>query len=164
MRLNSTYLAPGARGADRTNTFELANHVDALAAVATRRTRTLVDVGLAVATCNKKRLLVKSVDIACILTLSLTGVAGRTGTMVVVDQIDAGAAVPALAHRTVVQILGARLATPALLALALEAAGRIVAGHRIDARSQRSLRVHLFVGGALVEICPAEHTGSVRSG
>lgn len=45
-----THLAQDARVADRTNAFEASDHVDALAAVAARRTGALVDVRLAVAT------------------------------------------------------------------------------------------------------------------
>lgn len=94
----------------------------------------------------------------------LTGIAKRTGAMVIVDQIEARAAVSTLVERTVVQIFAARLAAPALLALALEAAGRIVAGHRIDARPQQvatatgatvaTVVVIVVVDvGAFVEIC-----------
>lgn len=75
--------------------------------------------------------------------------------MVIVHQIDAGAAVPTLVQRTVVQVLGARHTAPALLALALEAARRIVAGQRIDARPQRPAggAGPVLDDGALVEIC-----------
>lgn len=80
--------------------------------------------------------------------------------MVCVDQIEARAAVLALAERTVVQILGARLAAPSLLALALEAARRIVAGMRIDARAQA---FHIVVAVvALVEVC-TQKLGVTRS-
>lgn len=43
-----THLALGARIADRTNALKLADHVDAFAAIATRRTGALVNVDLTV--------------------------------------------------------------------------------------------------------------------
>lgn len=43
-----TYLALCARIADRTNALKLADHIDAFASVATRRTGALVNVSLAV--------------------------------------------------------------------------------------------------------------------
>lgn len=68
-----------------------------------------------------------------------------------------------LTERTVVQILAARLTAPTLVALALKAAGRIVAGVRIDARSQSTVRIAvaavasvlvvLVIVGTFVEIC-----------
>lgn len=55
--------------------------------------------------------------------------------MVVVHQIDASGAILALA-RTIVQVFGARSATPTIQASALEPAGRISAGLRINARPE----------------------------
>lgn len=87
----------------------------------------------------------------------LTGIAQRTGTMVIVDQIETSAAVLALTERTVVQIFTARLAAPALMALALKAAGRIVAGVRIDAGSQApgTVAVIVIVTAVIIRIVDA---------
>lgn len=117
-------LAERARVAQRADTVESADHVDALAAIATRRIGALIDIRLAVA----------------------SGVAGGTGAAIVVHQIDAASAVLALTN-TIVEVLRAGGSTPALQAEAREGAGQIEAFVCIDAGSVDAWAAGRVAGG-----------------
>lgn len=117
-------LAECARVAQRADAVEFADHVDALAAIATRRIGALIDVRLAVA----------------------SRVAGGAGAAIVVHQIDAAGAVPALAH-TIVQVLRTGGSTPTLQAEAREGAGQIEAFVCIDAGSVDAAAAGRTAGG-----------------